>query len=106
LANLNASVTNLIFSPLLPTERNFKPLNVVKPNQAQRQHVFTAQLMDDPSAGSRFNELLNAQGFPRHAIEQALLSFSAHGSDEDVLPVPSDLVASMKASTFQASLDT
>ena len=106
LANLNASVTNLIFSPLLPTERNFRSLNVVKPNQAQRQHVFTAQLKDDPSAGSRFNELLNTQGFPRHAIEQALLSFSAPGGDEDVFPVPSDLVASMKSSTFQASLDT
>lgn len=106
LANLNASVTNLVFSPLLPTKRNFKSLNVVKPNHAQRQHVFTAQLKDDLSAGSRFNELLNAQGFPRHAIEQALLSFSAPGGDEDVFPVPSDLVASMKASTFQASLDT
>lgn len=108
LANLNASVTNLIFTPLLLTEQKVRPVAVVKPNQAQRQHVFTAQLRDDPSSYSRFSELLNAQGFTEETIEEALLSFSASGSagDEDSFEIPTDVMKSMKATTFQSSLNT
>ena len=108
LANLNASVTNIMFAPLLPAEEKIRPVTVVKPNQTQRQYVFTAQLRDDPSRQSRFNELLNAQGFPEETIEAALLSFSSSGQaeDEDSLKIPSDLMASMKATTFQPCLDT
>lgn len=111
LANVNASVTNIAFTPLLPTEQKLRPLTVVKPNQAQHQHALMAQLKDELSYGSRFNELLNAQGFPAEVIEEALLSFSAEGSasqsgNEDSLKIPGDLMASMKASTFQSSLDT
>lgn len=113
LANLNASVTNVIFSPLLPAEEKIKPHTIVKPNQAQRQHVLTAQLKDSRYR-SRFDELLNTPGFPQSALEEALESFSSGTADQQArasvdiesLGISQDLMASMKETTFGATLST
>ena len=110
LANLNASVTNIIFSPLLPEHKSVKPHTIVKPNQAQRQHVFTAQLKGAHSL-SRFSELLDAQGFPPSTLEEVAASFATSGQqgtdgDEGTFFVPTDLRTSMKDSMFRTSLGT
>ncbi|KAG9252544.1 WD40-repeat-containing domain protein [Emericellopsis atlantica] len=101
LANLNASVTNLAFTPLISAERKVKPHTVVKPNQVQKQHVLTAQLQGNLMGRSRFEEMLNAPGFSEKTIQEALLSFESHGAEgEDGMKVPPGMVESMKATTF------
>ncbi|KAK7209848.1 hypothetical protein V2G26_017026 [Clonostachys chloroleuca] len=76
LANLNASVTNLVFTPLIPAEKQLSSINIMKPNQAQRQYVFNAQLKNELAYESRFTNLLNADGFPPDAIEHATKNFT------------------------------
>lgn len=112
LTNLNSAVTNLVFSPVLSEKKQIRPHAVVKPNQAQKQHIFTAQLQacGDPKP-SRLDEMLNAQGFSEKTIEEALIAFQdsqSAGSEADQRPmhVPRDLVAAMKASTFQSYVNT
>lgn len=77
LANLNASVTNLIFTPLLSDKEFCQAINVVKPNQAQRQYTLSAQLEGDLDSNTRFNQMLNSKGFSAGTIAQALESFSS-----------------------------
>jgi pre-rRNA-processing protein IPI3 len=81
LANLNASVTNLVSVPLIASEQNCKLVNVVKPNQTQRQYTITAQLERDLGSNSRFSHMLNSTGLPVDAIESATTSFFASQSD-------------------------
>ncbi|OAA36684.1 WD40 repeat-like-containing domain protein [Metarhizium rileyi] len=75
LANLNASVTNLVSVPLLPSRQPCKVVSVVKPNQNQRQYSVTAQLEEEFGQESRFSHMLNSTGLPADAIESATASF-------------------------------
>ena len=73
LANLNASVTNVVFAPLVTSERRVQPHTVVKPNQ--RNYTFTAQLKSDAAGETRFDRMFNAQGFLTDTLEEATVSF-------------------------------
>lgn len=112
MTNLNSAVTNLVFSPLLSKGDQVRPHTVVKPNHARKQHVFLAQLHTrGASKPSRFDEMLNTQGFSKETIEEALIAFqdaqsAGTGADQRPMHVPTDLVAAMKASTFQPHVNT
>ena len=81
-ANLNASVTNLVFEPLLPEEKLCRTATVVKPNQTKRQYTFTTQLEGYLEDTSKFGEMLNSTGIQNHALESAMVSLSAPASGE------------------------
>ncbi|KIE00743.1 WD40 repeat-like-containing domain protein, partial [Metarhizium majus ARSEF 297] len=85
LANLNASVTNLVYLPLLSPKKPCKVASVVKPNQSQRQYSITAQLEGDFGEGSRFSYMLNSTGLPVDVVESATASVpnSHSGTKED-----------------------
>lgn len=74
LADLNASVTNIVFSPLMSEKKESVLQTVVKPTRAERQYTFTTQLEAGQVPESRFGRLLNATGFPSDALEAATLS--------------------------------
>lgn len=73
LADLNASVTNIVFSPLMSQKKTSSVQTVVKPTRAERQYTFTAQLETPLAPETRFGGLLNATGFPADALEAASL---------------------------------
>ncbi|TQN69918.1 Pre-rRNA-processing protein crb3/ipi3 [Colletotrichum shisoi] len=75
LADLNASVTNLVFPPLLQAPRSTKPAAVIKPAQAERQYTFTSQLNTSLEQETRFAKMLNGFGVPSDMLESAVLSF-------------------------------
>ncbi|KAI3530351.1 WD domain-containing protein [Colletotrichum abscissum] len=75
LTDLNASVTNLVFPPLLKTPRPTKAVAVVKPTQTERQFTFTSQLNTSLEQETRFGKMLNGFGLPDDALEAAILSF-------------------------------
>jgi pre-rRNA-processing protein IPI3 len=77
LANLNASITNLAFAPLLLEKQNSQAATIIKPNQSQRQYTLTTQLQGDLNQGTRFDQMLNTNGFSDETIAQALASFGA-----------------------------
>lgn len=112
LANVNAAVTNIIFSPLLPAGGQLLPTTVVKPNQTQRLHTFTSKLNEEAEGASRFSSMLSFPGFSSDTLQRAYMAFSApddrekaaEAEDDTILQVPSDLLASMKASTFGPAL--
>ncbi len=108
LANLNSSVSNLVFKPLLKNAQFIIPQAVVKPNQAQRQHVLTAQLSDQKSPVSRFDQMLNAQGLPEDVVQDAIASFSQPSTEEEenALHVPQSMLATMRASLSQPYLNS
>ncbi|KAL0937437.1 ribosomal assembly complex component [Colletotrichum truncatum] len=90
LADVNASVTNLLFPPLLQATRSTKPGVVVKPNLAERQYTFTSQLNTELQQETRFTKMLNGYGLPNDVLESAILSFqeasaqaSAEGDDAE-----------------------
>ncbi|KAH0593687.1 hypothetical protein MHUMG1_08437 [Metarhizium humberi] len=85
LANLNASVTNLVYVPLLSPKKPCKVGSVVKPNQSQRQYSITAQLEGDFGEDSRFSYMLNSTGLPVDVVESATASVlnSHSGTKED-----------------------
>lgn len=74
LADLNASVTNIVYSPLLAEKKATSIQTAVKPTRAERQYTFTAQLETSFASETRFGRLLNATGFPTNALEAAALS--------------------------------
>lgn len=74
LANLNAAVTNLVFTPPFPIEKNTKAATIVKPSQAERTYTFTAQLESHLDSETRFESLLNTPGFSRETLENAIAS--------------------------------
>jgi len=74
LTNLNASVSNLIFTPPFPASQATRVVNIVKPSQAERAYVLTAQFdgyVDVPSK-SRFDTLLDTPGFSHDTLTSAL----------------------------------
>lgn len=71
---MNASVTNIVFSPLMSEKRGSVLQTVVKPTRAERQYTFTTQLEASQVPESRFARLMNATGFPSDALEAAALS--------------------------------
>lgn len=73
LADLNASVTNIVFSPPMSEKKTSSIQTVVKPTRAERQYTFTGQLETPFSSETRFGKLLNAPGFPPEALEAAVL---------------------------------
>ncbi|KAM0259607.1 hypothetical protein ACHAQJ_003186 [Trichoderma viride] len=79
LANLNVSVTNVAFAPLLSEKKHSQAVTVVKPNQSQRQYTLTTQLEGDLNHDTRFNQMLKTNGFSSETITQALASFAASG---------------------------
>lgn len=89
LANLNAAVTNVLFVSPFPSGKPTKSVNIIKPSQAEKTYVFAAQLDQlTKDSGSRFDSLLNATGFPKAAIEEAIAAFqqpTAASLDEEEL---------------------
>ncbi|OTA80256.1 hypothetical protein M434DRAFT_53947, partial [Hypoxylon sp. CO27-5] len=81
LANLNASVTNIVFVSPLPSSRPTKPVTVVKPFLGSRSYNFTSQLDTDMVDDTRFNMMLKTNGLPQDALEQAILAFQAPAED-------------------------
>lgn len=76
LADLNASVTNLRFAPLLQAAAPTKPAAVVKPSLGEPRYTFTSQLETDLGPETRFGTMLHEQGFPEDVLERAVLSFT------------------------------
>ncbi|KAH7256303.1 WD40-repeat-containing domain protein [Fusarium tricinctum] len=81
-ANLNASVTNLCFVPPLSTEQPTKTVSIVKPNQSLKQYNFTAQLNTDLGEQTRFDQLLETNGFPSQSLETAISSVTGPVDDK------------------------
>lgn len=80
LANLNASVTNLVFVPPISDKKLLRAGTLVKPNQSQ-QYTFTTQLEGSIAGSTRFDRILNTEGFSSETLGDALLSFSAADAD-------------------------
>ncbi|KAH6686728.1 WD domain-containing protein [Plectosphaerella plurivora] len=76
LADLNAAVTNIVFAPLMQEAAPTKTITVVKPNLAERQYTFTAQLETDLGEDSRFDGMLDNEGFADDVLEKAALAFT------------------------------
>ncbi|CAJ2503702.1 Uu.00g110960.m01.CDS01 [Anthostomella pinea] len=81
LANLNASVTNVEFVPLLTPARSTKSAMVVKPFLGSRSYDFTSQLGSDLVSDTRFGKMLNSNGIPKDVLEQAILAFQEPAGD-------------------------
>lgn len=76
LSNLNAAVTNIVFTSPLPDSTTTKTPTVVKPVQASRNYVLTTQLESDlDSDTTRFDSMLKATGFPPDILEEAIAAF-------------------------------
>lgn len=88
LANLNASVSNLLFVSPMSSNGSTRPINIVKPFLGSRSYNFTAQLDSELAGETRFSKMLNGKGFSGETIEQAILalqqpsSASAAGDDQ------------------------
>ncbi|PHH66612.1 hypothetical protein CDD81_6449 [Ophiocordyceps australis] len=74
--NLNASVTNLIFLPLLAAPKEYRAVTVVKPHQTQRQYTLTTQLLADLDT-TPFLQELGFTGIHPRLLEPAMLSCGA-----------------------------
>ncbi|SPO00050.1 related to WD-repeat protein CRB3 [Cephalotrichum gorgonifer] len=74
LADLNASVNNVVFTPLLSETRTSSLQTVVKPTRAERQYTFTAQLETSLAPETRFSGMMNTMGFPSDVLEAAVLA--------------------------------
>lgn len=87
LANLNASVTNLVFLPILARDTLIQPDAIVKPNQTTSRCSLSGRIRRDHNQQSRLVQMLYTPGFSATTIHEALLSMSApalkHGSDDD-----------------------
>ncbi|KAI1140814.1 putative ribosomal assembly complex component Ipi3 [Hypoxylon sp. FL0543] len=81
LANINASATNIVFVPPLPSSRPTKPVAVVKPFLGSRTYNFTSQLDTDLVEDTRFSKTLKSNGLPQDALEQAILAFQTPAED-------------------------
>ncbi|KAK2059367.1 WD domain-containing protein [Colletotrichum caudatum] len=75
LTDLNASVTNLVFPPLLRAPRSTKPTAVIKPTQAERQYAFTSQLNTSLGQKTRFGTMLDGFGLPSDLLDSAGVAF-------------------------------
>lgn len=75
LANLNAAVTNLAFVSPFPTDKPTRTVTITKPSQAERAYVFSGQFDHCPAPDTRFDSLLNASGFPKDTLENAIAAF-------------------------------
>ncbi|OAQ99845.1 hypothetical protein LLEC1_06370, partial [Akanthomyces lecanii] len=82
LANLNASVTNLAFVPLLASHKSHQTPTVVKPNQSQRQYILSTQIAGDSTA-TRFSDMLNTPGFSDDTIARALHAFTTPAASSE-----------------------
>ncbi|KAI1641480.1 WD40-repeat-containing domain protein [Biscogniauxia mediterranea] len=74
-ANLNASITNIVFVSPLPSQRPTKPGVVIKPFLGSRSYNFTSQLDTDMVDDTRFTNIISSSGIPTDALEQAILAF-------------------------------
>ncbi|KAI0476505.1 WD40-repeat-containing domain protein [Xylariaceae sp. FL0804] len=81
LANLNASVTDIVFTSPLPSKRPTRSATVVKPFLGSRSYNFTAQLSTDLTGDTPFSRKMNANGLPGDVLEQAILAFQEPASD-------------------------
>lgn len=82
LANLNASVTNILFVPPIPAQKGTKPASIVKPNQNLQRYAFTSQLEGDLGSQTRLSQMLNTQGFSTRTIEEAIAAFDGPSSED------------------------
>ncbi|KAI2617155.1 putative ribosomal assembly complex component Ipi3 [Hypoxylon sp. NC1633] len=81
LANLNASVSNIVFvSPLSPS-RSTRSIAVVKPFLGSRSYNFTSQLDADLAEDTKFSKMLRSNGLPNDMLEQAILAFQSPVED-------------------------
>lgn len=76
LANLNASVTNIVFVSPLPSTKLRRPGAVIKPNQSKRQYTLTTQLETNLAPETRFSRMVTGEGFSADVLDKALRSFS------------------------------
>ncbi|PHH54565.1 hypothetical protein CFIMG_003583RA [Ceratocystis fimbriata CBS 114723] len=75
LADLNAAITNLAFTPILDAQpAPIKAVNIVKPTQAERLYTFTTQITTSIAPTSRFERMLTETGFSADALQSAVLA--------------------------------
>ncbi|PSS03202.1 WD40-repeat-containing domain protein [Coniella lustricola] len=83
LTNLNAAVTNILFtSPLSAAAPATKALTVVKPSQAQRAYNFSAQFEADLTPETRFRQTVKAPGFAGDTLDEVIAAF-LHPAEAD-----------------------
>lgn len=107
LANLNSSVTNVSFRSVLPDDKRLVPGTLVKPNHNQRQYVVSAQLKQDLPRQTRFDRMLNSQGFPQDILDEAIvaLSPSEQPNDENLLARIADQYRAQQKADLMSSLE-
>ncbi|KAI0174315.1 WD40-repeat-containing domain protein [Pestalotiopsis sp. NC0098] len=71
-ANLNASVSNLLFVSPMPTSETVTTVNIVRPFLGSRSYNFTAQLESDLVGETKLGKMLESKGFSHDILEQAL----------------------------------
>ncbi|KAF7527341.1 hypothetical protein G7054_g10490 [Neopestalotiopsis clavispora] len=87
-ANLNASVSNLLFVSPIPSPEATTTVNIIKPFLGSRSYNFTAQLESDLVGETRLGKMLESKGFSQDVLQQAIsslqqpLSSTAPGGDE------------------------
>ncbi|KAK7946671.1 uncharacterized protein PG986_010992 [Apiospora aurea] len=81
IANLNASISNLIFESPLPRTKSTQVTTVVKPFLGSRNYNFTAQLVTDLTEESRFEKMLNGKGFATGELESAIQALQQPHAD-------------------------
>lgn len=78
LADVNASVTNLVFvSPLRRGGKGLKVSTVVKPAQAERNYTLTAQFAGElgTAEDDMFGKMVSETGFTPDVLQRAILEF-------------------------------
>ncbi|KAK9425201.1 putative WD40-repeat-containing domain protein [Seiridium unicorne] len=79
-ANLNASVSNLLFVSPMASTSSLRTISVVKPFLGSRNYNFTAQLESDLTSETKFGKTLNSRGFSSETLEQAMLALQQPSS--------------------------
>ncbi|KAL5611468.1 hypothetical protein BROUX41_000930 [Berkeleyomyces rouxiae] len=75
LADLNASITNLTFMPILDAvPATMRAATIVKPTQVERLYTLTSQIKTTIAPKSRFENMLTETGFSTDALQSAVLA--------------------------------
>jgi pre-rRNA-processing protein IPI3 len=73
-ADVNASVTNLAFDPLVPRNRPTTSITVVARARDNNEYTFASQLENNLAPPTAFSRLLDAKGIPTDKLEAAILT--------------------------------
>ncbi|KAH7037243.1 WD40-repeat-containing domain protein [Microdochium trichocladiopsis] len=102
LANLNAAVTNLVFTPALPEAagpgRRTAAATVVKPFMGSRTYNYTAQLEsdmceDEGQSPTAFSKMLTTKGLPRDFLEVGIMAFQQQQQQQPSTVIPESTAA-------------